>query len=257
MSGWCSPRLAARAFASPTPRRCPGARAGGSPRSDCSSTAAKARSRAAIEAAGLDAIQLHGSETPVQAARLRDRYRLPVWKAMAGTSRADLHGMADYSGAADLILSTRRPRPARCPADRGWRSTGACLRVTAALCPGVSPAAFHPATSPKRSGSPAPLVDSRPLCESAPWSKDVTASRPSAKPRAPHERHPTAIDRARRTRPLRPVRRRYVAETLIRGARSGARVSRGQGPTVVPGRIRRPARALRVGRRARSTSRPG
>ncbi len=62
----------------------------------------------AVEAAALDALQLHGSETPVQAARLRARHGLPVWKALAVTSRDDLRGMADYSGAADLILFDAR-----------------------------------------------------------------------------------------------------------------------------------------------------
>src|SRR5688500_14795464 len=59
---------------------------------------------AAIAAGGLDALQLHGSETPVQVARLRARFGLPVWKALAVTSRDDLRGMANYAGAADLIL---------------------------------------------------------------------------------------------------------------------------------------------------------
>ena len=58
----------------------------------------------AVAAGGLDAIQLHGRETPVQAARLRARLGLPVWKALAVTSRDDLKGMANYSGAVDLIL---------------------------------------------------------------------------------------------------------------------------------------------------------
>ena len=58
----------------------------------------------AVAAARLDALQLHGSETPQRAAELRSRYALPVWKVISVASAADIARADAYAGAADLIL---------------------------------------------------------------------------------------------------------------------------------------------------------
>lgn len=58
----------------------------------------------ALAAARLDALQLHGGETPERAAQLKARFGLPVWKALAVTSAEDAARAQTYAGAADLVL---------------------------------------------------------------------------------------------------------------------------------------------------------
>ncbi|WP_232493954.1 phosphoribosylanthranilate isomerase [Novosphingobium kaempferiae] len=58
----------------------------------------------AVGAAKLDALQLHGSETPERAAQLRARFGIPVWKALSVATAADVARADAYAGAADLIL---------------------------------------------------------------------------------------------------------------------------------------------------------
>ncbi|MCJ2177057.1 phosphoribosylanthranilate isomerase [Novosphingobium album (ex Hu et al. 2023)] len=58
----------------------------------------------AVDAAGLDVLQLHGRETPERAAQLRSRFGIPVWKAMAIASIGDVARAHAYAGAADLML---------------------------------------------------------------------------------------------------------------------------------------------------------
>ena len=59
---------------------------------------------AAVAAAGLDAIQLHGAEDPARAAQLRARFGLPVWKALSVAGPDDTARAHAYAGAADLVL---------------------------------------------------------------------------------------------------------------------------------------------------------
>jgi phosphoribosylanthranilate isomerase len=56
-----------------------------------------------------DMLQLHGSETPERVAAVRERYGLPVIKAL-GIGRADdLAGVTAYRGVADWLLLDARP----------------------------------------------------------------------------------------------------------------------------------------------------
>lgn len=58
----------------------------------------------AVAAAQLDALQLHGTESPARVAAIKVRFGLPVWKALPIASRADVQRADAYAGAADLIL---------------------------------------------------------------------------------------------------------------------------------------------------------
>ena len=58
--------------------------------------------------APLEALQLHGSESPETVARIRNRLSLPVIKAIKLSHAADLESANDYIGAADMLLFDAR-----------------------------------------------------------------------------------------------------------------------------------------------------
>jgi phosphoribosylanthranilate isomerase len=73
----------------------------------------------------LDAIQLHGKETPAQAAQIRADHGIELWKAIGVRKRADLETARDFTGAADRILYDAKPPGApTCPAAPGCASIG-------------------------------------------------------------------------------------------------------------------------------------
>lgn len=68
---------------------------------------------AAIEAilaeVPIDVLQLHGAETPERVADVRDRFGLPVMKAVGLSGEADLAAIMDYSLVADQLLVDAKP----------------------------------------------------------------------------------------------------------------------------------------------------
>lgn len=62
-----------------------------------------------VEAVPLDLLQLHGHESPERVAQVRDRYGLPVMKAVGVADEGDLAPLLDYSLAADQILIDAKP----------------------------------------------------------------------------------------------------------------------------------------------------
>lgn len=64
-----------------------------------------------LEAAALDALQFHGSETPAQVARARDRFGLPVIRAIRLATPADLKAAKPFEEAADMLLFDAKPPP--------------------------------------------------------------------------------------------------------------------------------------------------
>jgi phosphoribosylanthranilate isomerase len=75
---------------------------------------------AVIEALQPDILQLHGKEPPSRVVALRRRLGLPVMKAMAVESAADLAAVADYAAVADrLLFDARAPREATRPGGLG------------------------------------------------------------------------------------------------------------------------------------------
>jgi phosphoribosylanthranilate isomerase len=65
-------------------------------------------------------LQLHGKETPARVAALKQRFGLPVMKAIAVESKGDLAGVASYAPVADrLLFDARAPRAATRPGGLG------------------------------------------------------------------------------------------------------------------------------------------
>jgi len=75
---------------------------------------------ALVEALQPDLLQLHGKESPARVTALKRRFGLPVMKAIAVETKADLAAMAPYDGIADrLLFDARAPREATRPGGLG------------------------------------------------------------------------------------------------------------------------------------------
>jgi phosphoribosylanthranilate isomerase len=75
---------------------------------------------AAVAALKPDLLQLHGKEPPARVRALKQRFGLPVMKAIPVERREDLAAIADYAGVADrLIFDARPPRAATRPGGLG------------------------------------------------------------------------------------------------------------------------------------------
>ena len=127
----------------------------------------------AIAAARLDALQLHGSESPERAAEVRARFGLPVWKAVAVASADDVAGAQRFAGAADLVLFDAKTPKGTLPGGMGltfdWSLLAAWKnRAAWGLAGGLTPGNVAEAVA--RTG--APLVDTSSGVETAPGVKD-------------------------------------------------------------------------------------
>lgn len=88
--------------------------------------ATDAEIEAVVEAIPVSMLQLHGAESPERAAELRERFRLPVMKAVGVSEEGDLDGLPAYRGAIDMLLiDARPPEGAEIPGGNGvafdWR----------------------------------------------------------------------------------------------------------------------------------------
>jgi phosphoribosylanthranilate isomerase len=79
-----------------------------------------------LEQVPLDMLQLHGRESPERVAAVRERFRLPVMKAVGVADESDLSAIDEQARAADQILvDARPPRDSELPGGTGlsfdWR----------------------------------------------------------------------------------------------------------------------------------------
>jgi len=128
----------------------------------------------AVSAASLDAIQLHGKETPQRAAELQARFGIPVWKALSIASADDVARAAAYVGAVDLVLFDAKTPKGTLPGGMGLSFDWSLLTAWKAPCAwglagGLS--ADNVAEAVRLTG--APLVDASSGVESAPGVKDA------------------------------------------------------------------------------------
>lgn len=127
----------------------------------------------AVAAAGLEALQLHGSETPERAAQITARFGLPVWKALAVTAVPDADRARAYAGAADRVLFDAKTPKGALPGGLGlsfdWNHVAQWIGPLAwGLAGGLTPA--NVAQAIRLTG--APLVDTSSGVETAPGVKD-------------------------------------------------------------------------------------
>jgi phosphoribosylanthranilate isomerase len=73
-----------------------------------------------VDALGPDILQLHGDESPLRVAAIKARFKLPVMKAIAVETKADLAATVRYAAVADhLLFDARAPREATRPGGLG------------------------------------------------------------------------------------------------------------------------------------------
>ncbi|MBV1917790.1 MAG: phosphoribosylanthranilate isomerase [Sphingomonadaceae bacterium] len=128
----------------------------------------------AVAAARIDAIQLHGQETPERAGQIKTRFGLPIWKALPVSSEGDIARSENYTGAADFILFDAKTPKGTLPGGMGLSFDWSLLSrfdssVKWGMAGGLTPA--NVAQAVRETG--APLVDTSSGVESAPGVKDV------------------------------------------------------------------------------------
>lgn len=124
----------------------------------------------------LDAVQLHGKETPERVAALRSRFpQVRFWKAVSVKSQQDITAAGAYMGAADLILfDAKTPDGAPLPGGMGLRFDWTLLRDYRPSAPwGLSGGLDADNVEEAIRITNAPLVDISSGVESAPGIKDV------------------------------------------------------------------------------------
>lgn len=127
-----------------------------------------------VAAASLDAIQLHGAETPERTAQVRHQFGLPVWKVLSVSSADDVAKAARYSEVADFLLFDAKTPKGTLPGGMGLKFDWSLLVAYRGPLPwglagGLTPDNVAEAVRLTR----APLVDTSSGVESAPGVKDV------------------------------------------------------------------------------------
>lgn len=128
----------------------------------------------AVASGRLDVIQLHGSETPERAAKVRTQFGLPVWKVLSVASAEDVAKADAYRDAADFILFDAKTPKGAMPGGMGLTFDWSLLSAYRGPLPwglagGLTPRNVTEAVA----AVGAPMVDTSSGVESAPGVKDV------------------------------------------------------------------------------------
>lgn len=128
----------------------------------------------AVQAGRLDAIQLHGHESPERAAQVRQRFGLPVWKVLSVSVAEDVARASTYSEVADFLLFDAKTPKGQLPGGMGLAFDWSLLaayngQLAWGLAGGLTPA--NVADAIRLTG--APLVDTSSGVERGPGIKDV------------------------------------------------------------------------------------
>jgi len=120
-----------------------------------------------VEALQPDILQLHGGESVARLRDIKQKFGLPVMKAMAVETAADLVALPGYAAVADRILfDARPPKQATRPGGLGAVFDWHVLEGLALKLPFMV-SALPPPTSLKPCASPAPAVSMFPPAWSA------------------------------------------------------------------------------------------
>ncbi|WP_336971005.1 phosphoribosylanthranilate isomerase [Sphingobium aromaticiconvertens] len=128
-----------------------------------------------VATGGLTAFQLHGKETPARAAAIRQRFGLPVWKAISVKTAADIAASCAYAGAVDMLLfDAKTPDCAALPGGMGLRFDWTLLHGIRPVLPwGLSGGLGPDNVAEALTLTGAPLIDVSSGVESAPGIKAV------------------------------------------------------------------------------------
>ncbi|MCB2046673.1 MAG: phosphoribosylanthranilate isomerase [Novosphingobium sp.] len=128
----------------------------------------------ALGAATLDAIQLHGQETPERSAQVRQRHGVPVWKVLSVTTASDVSRADAYAGAADFILFDAKTPKGTLPGGMGLSFDWSLVAGWKGPLPwGLAGGLTAENVADALARTRAPLVDTSSGVESAPGVKDV------------------------------------------------------------------------------------
>ena len=128
-----------------------------------------------LDATTTDMIQLHGSESPERVAEVKDRFGLPVIKAIGIAEAADVAQIDLYAPVADqLLIDAKAPKGAVLPGGNGLAFDWTLVARKYWPCPWLLAGGLNPdnvAEAIKRTG--ARQVDVSSGVESAPGEKDA------------------------------------------------------------------------------------
>jgi phosphoribosylanthranilate isomerase len=128
----------------------------------------------AVATGSLDAIQLHGQESPERSAQLRARYGLPIWKALAVSTAQDVARANTYDQAADVILFDAKTPKGTLPGGMGLSFDWSLISGWKGPLPwGLAGGLTSENIADAVAITGAPLVDTSTGVESAPGVKDV------------------------------------------------------------------------------------
>lgn len=123
----------------------------------------------------LNVVQLHGRESPAQAAAVAARHTIEVWKAIGIKTRADLAQADAYASAASRILfDAKPPAGSDLPGGNGLRIDWSILKGLRPALPWMLAGGLDPDNVAEAIAiTGAPAVDVSSGVESAPGVKDV------------------------------------------------------------------------------------